>query len=122
MRQRILIAVAAAVFVAGVVCCMLLLFAPPNQSKVLIQRDGEVLYSLDLSGEKDRTFVIPYGNSSNTIEIRDGRIRVSEAECPDQVCVHTGWLSSSAIPIVCLPNHLVITFASENSDIDAMAE
>ena len=122
MRQRILIAVAVVVFVAGIACCLLLLFAPPKQSKVLIKRDNEVLYSLDLFTEKNRTFVIPYGDSSNTIEICDGKIRVSEAECPDQVCVHTGWLSSSAIPIVCLPNHLVITFASENSDIDAMAE
>ena len=122
MKQRVLIAVAAAIFAAGIVGCLLLLFAPSDHNKVLIRRDGEVLYSLDLSKETNRTFVIPYGGSSNTIEIRDGRIRVMEAECPDKVCVRTGWLSSSAIPIVCLPNHLVITFASENSDIDAMAE
>ena len=49
MRQRILIAVAVVVFVAGIACCLLLLFAPPKQSKVLIKRDNEVLYSLDLS-------------------------------------------------------------------------
>ena len=66
--------------------------------------------------------MIPYGDSSNTIEIKDGKIRVCEAEWPDKVCVKTGWLSSSAVPIVCLPNHLVIEFASEYSDVDAMAE
>lgn len=122
MKQRVLIAVAAAIFAAGIVGCLLLLFAPSDHNKVLIRRDGEVLYSLDLSKEKNRTFVIPYGGSSNTIEIRDGRIRVMEAECPDKVCVRTGWLSSSAIPIVCLPNHLEILFASGNDDIDAVAE
>ncbi|MBQ1350529.1 MAG: NusG domain II-containing protein [Ruminococcus sp.] len=122
MKQRVLIAVAAAIFAAGIVGCLLLLFAPSDHNKVLIRRDGEVLYSLDLSKEKNRTFVIPYGGSSNTIEIRDGRIRVMEAECPDKVCVRTGWLSSSAIPIVCLPNHLEISFASGNDDIDAVAE
>ncbi|MBQ4171209.1 MAG: NusG domain II-containing protein [Ruminococcus sp.] len=122
MKQRVLIAVAAAIFAAGIVGCLLLLFAPSDHNKVLIRRDGEVLYSLDLSKEKNRTFVIPYGGSSNTIEIRDGRIRVLEAECPDKVCVRTGWLSSSAIPIVCLPNHLEISFASGNDDIDAVAE
>ena len=90
MRQRILIAVAVVVFVAGIACCLLLLFAPPKQSKVLIKRDNEVLYSLDLSTEKNRTFVIPYGDLVNRAPI--------------------------------FPNHLVITFASENSDIDAMAE
>ena len=122
MKQRVLIAVAAAIFAAGIVGCLLLLFAPSDHNKVLIRRDGEVLYSLDLSKEKNRTFVIRYGGSSNTIEIRDGRIRVLEAECPDKVCVRTGWLSSSAIPIVCLPNHLEISFASGNDDIDAVAE
>ena len=122
MKQRVLIAVAAAIFAAGIVGCLLLLFAPSDHNKVLIRRDGEVLYSLDLSKETNRTFVILYGGSSNTIEIRDGRIRVMEAECPDKVCVRTGWLSSSAIPIVCLPNHLEISFASGNDDIDAVAE
>ena len=122
MKQRVLIAVAAAIFAAGIVGCLLLLFAPSDHNKVLIRRDGEVLYSLDLSKETNRTFVIPYGGSSNTIEIRDGRIRVLEAECPDKVCVRTGWLSSSAIPIVCLPNHLEISFASGNDDIDTVAE
>ena len=122
MKQRVLIAVAAAIFAAGIVGCLLLLFAPSDHNKVLIRRDGEVLYSLDLSKEKNRTFVIPYGGSSNTIEIRDGRIRVMEAECPDKVCVRTGWLSSSAIPIVCLPNHLESSFASGDDDIDAVAE
>ena len=121
MRQRILIGIAAAVFVAAIIVGMLLLFSEPKNN-VLILRDGEVLYSLDLSQEKDRTFVIPYGDSSNTIEIKDGKIRVCDAECPDKVCVKTGWLSSSAVPIVCLPNHLVIEFASEYSDVDAMAE
>ena len=73
MKQRVLIAVAAAIFAAGIVGCLLLLFAPSDHNKVLIRRDGEVLYSLDLSKETNRTFVIPYGGSSNTIEIRDGK-------------------------------------------------
>ena len=59
MRQRILIGVAAAVFIAAIVAGLLLLFAEPKNN-VVILRDGEVLYSLDLSQENDRTFVIPY--------------------------------------------------------------
>ena len=57
----------------------------------------------------------------NTIEIKDGKIRVKSAECPDKTCVHMGWLSSSAMPIVCLPNHLVIRFAASDNDVDAVA-
>lgn len=47
-------------------------------------------------------------NDYNIITIEPGRICVSEASCPDHVCVKTGWLTDGAIPIVCLPNELVI--------------
>ena len=42
MRQRILIGVAAAVFIAAIVAGLLLLFAEPKNN-VVILRDGEVL-------------------------------------------------------------------------------
>ena len=39
---------------------------------------------------------------------QDGQVRVSEASCPDQVCVRTGPTDQTASPIACLPNRLVI--------------
>ena len=98
MKIKVLIAAAALIFVIGIACSIFVLCSP-SKSIVNIVRD-----------------------SSNTVEIKDGKIRVSEAECPDKTCVRTGWLSFSAMPIVCLPNHLIIEFADENSEIDALAE
>ncbi|MDE6103825.1 MAG: NusG domain II-containing protein, partial [Oscillospiraceae bacterium] len=46
------------------------------------------------------------------------KISVINAECPDQTCVKMGELKSSAAPIVCLPNKLVVKFA-EIDEIDA---
>ena len=112
---------AAVIFLAGIIGSLLVLLSP-KRPVVTIKQDGKTLMTLRLSEEKDRTFVLPYGNSSNTIEIEDGRIRVKEAQCPDKTCVHTGWLSSSAMPIVCLPNHLVISFAESEGEVDAVAE
>ena len=119
MKTKVLIIIAAIIFVGGIIGSVLVLNAPAK-SAVIIRRDSEVLYTLDLSKEPDRVFTLEYGESSNTIEIKDGRIRVKEAECPDKTCVKTGWLSSSAIPIVCLPNHLVIEFV-DSGEIDGMA-
>ena len=47
----------------------------------------------------------------NLLEIRDGTVRVTEANCQNQVCVHTTALTREAydFPIVCLPHNLVIT-------------
>ena len=44
----------------------------------------------------------------NIVVIADGKVRVSEASCPDQVCVRTGPTDQTASPIACLPNRLVI--------------
>ena len=52
-----------------------------------------------------------------------GKIRVSEADCPDKTCVRMGWLNSAAMPVVCLPHHLVIGFADGGEGgVDAVAE
>lgn len=54
------------------------------------------------------TFTVSDGNHYNVVKVERGRICVSEASCPDHVCVNTGWITDGTIPIVCLPNELVI--------------
>lgn len=68
-------------------------------------------YSFEVSGE----------NGSNTVYVEKGRIRVASADCPDKLCVHQGAVSSPAVPIVCLPNELVISIKSNSaSEPDAV--
>ena len=58
----------------------------------------------------------------NIIEAENGRIRVSEANCPDGICVRQGWSGGSAVPIVCLPNRLIIRFENSNApEVDAVS-
>ncbi|MBR1763831.1 MAG: NusG domain II-containing protein [Ruminococcus sp.] len=113
----ILSTIAGAIFVGALIWCAVLIFKPHGDT-VYIKQDGEVIYNLDLSKETDRKFDIEYNGSRNTVEIKDGKIRICEADCPDRVCVHTGWLTSD-IPIVCLPNRLVIEYADGASDADS---
>ena len=102
----------------GILGSMLVL-QRPDTSMVEILRDGEVLYRLDLEQEEDQILEIEYEGRTNTVEIKDHQIRMAEAECPDNTCVHMGWLDSAA-PIVCLPNHLVIQFVKAGGDIDSI--
>jgi hypothetical protein len=57
------------------------------------------------------------------LEVEHGRIRVSKADCPDGICIRQGWVSGGLLPIVCLPNRLVVTFDGGGSefDVDAVA-
>lgn len=119
-KYKILIGVCTLIFALGIVGSAVVMLLP-KKNTVNIVRDSKVLYTFDLSKAEDTTFDIDYNGSTNTVEIKDGKIRVLKADCPDNTCVHMGWLSSSAMPIVCLPNHLVIEFAENNSEIDAVA-
>lgn len=49
------------------------------------------------------------------IEVKNGKIRVAEAVCPNRTCVHTGWISSPGRVIVCLPNKMIIEIPSKNA-------
>lgn len=121
LKIKILIAVAAVIFAAGVIASVIILNAP-KKNNVQIKSGGKVLYTLDLSQEADRSFEVKTDSGSNTVEIKDGRIRVSEADCPDKTCVRMGWLDSSAMPIVCLPHDLVIAFTDGDGGVDAISE
>ena len=92
----------------------------PHGTQVNILQDGKVLYTFDLASVENQTFEIEYEGRINTIQIENGRIRMLEAECPDQTCVHMGWLDSGAMPIVCLPNHLSIEYAGGEDEVDAV--
>lgn len=74
-----------------------------------VWQDGELIRTIDLDAvviPYDFTVTGPYG--SNTIHVAHGAISVSEADCPDQICVRQGAITDSAVPIVCLPHRLVI--------------
>ena len=117
-KSVILIIICATVFLASAVISVVMLNAPPGNI-IKIKSNGELLYTIDLSKSSDRTIIVEYNGKENTLEIKDHKIRVLEADCPDKVCVNTGWLDSPAIPIICLPNKLIIEF--ENNEADAAA-
>ena len=47
-------------------------------------------------------------NDTNVCEIKDGCVRMSWADCPDQLCIHQRAIDENGGMIVCLPNRIVI--------------
>lgn len=56
----------------------------------------------------DAELTLPCGN---TVTVRGGAVCVSDADCPDRVCVRTGWVRADGETIVCLPHRLVVEVA-----------
>ena len=98
------------IFIASIVVVVVRANKPAGQMVEIIQ-DGATLYTLDLSREKNQTIRIDSPDGGyNIITIQDGTIFMSEANCPDKTCIHTGVLRSENVPIVCLPHKVIIHF------------
>lgn len=50
----------------------------------------------------------------NTFQIKAGKVSMIHADCPDKRCVKQG--STSKLPIVCLPNKLIIQIKSQKGE------
>lgn len=83
-----------------------------------ISSGGKIVRTVNLRIDQQFTVTGETGGS-NTVTVRDGRIAVTAADCPDHYCMERGFCSSGT-PIVCLPNRLVIRFQGEQS-VDAAA-
>ena len=87
-----------------------------------IYKDGKCIHSIDLSAVGERYTIHIGGGLSNTVIVEKGRICIADATCPDHICVRQGWISNGIVPIVCLPNNIVIQIeGAPESDIDAMS-
>lgn len=89
----------------------------------VIKQDGKVIKTIDLDEVKEKTEIkIPYKDKDyNTIEVEPGRIRFIDADCPDKVCVKTGWISEPGQTAVCLPHKLMIKIDGQNPKYDQIS-
>ena len=60
--------------------------------------------------------------SYNVLEIKEGKADVTEASCPDGICVNDRPVSKRSQSITCLPNKLVVEIQNgEETEVDAIA-
>lgn len=64
---------------------------------------------IDLAAEEDRDFsILDETGLPITFQIRDHAIRFLESDCPDKVCIHTGFLKNDLDVACCLPNRTIV--------------
>lgn len=110
----------------GILLCILclsglaivLLQQQEAQNLVSIQQNGEEIYEIDLNTVKTPYFLEIEGDNGiyNVVKVQAGQISISEANCPDQICVLRGDSDGSGGPIVCLPHKIIIRFSGEIYD------
>ncbi len=120
--QKFWLFLVGAVLLVSTVAGMLVFRGRTGAATAFIYRDGECIRTIALDDvNKPFSFTVEWEDGCNVIEVERGRIRVAEADCPDQVCVRQGWISNSVVPIACLPHRLVIRLESADSGVDGVA-
>ena len=95
------------------------LFRPGKTAgRARIESFGKTVKTVDLSVDQEFTITGENGGI-NVITVRDGKIAVTQASCPDRYCMNRGFCSGGT-DIVCLPNRLVIHFL-QTQTVDAQA-
>ena len=99
---------------AVVLWCVMNLLRPTDYGNIRITVNGEEYGTYSLAEDQ----VISIGET-NICEIKDGKVSMTYADCPDHLCIKQGAIDASGGMIVCLPNKVTIEgIRSENSDTD----
>lgn len=68
--------------------------------------NGSIKESYDL--KDDQVIKLNYNDGHNTLKIQDGKASVTDADCPDGLCIEQKTISKQGETIVCLPHKVVI--------------
>lgn len=81
--------------------------------KAFLYHNNKVLKEIDLG--KNTVFGIL--NGKMRVEVKEGRLRIANSDCPQHICRHMGWIQYSGQTIVCVPNHVLIEIKSATPQV-----
>ncbi len=110
MKSKVWMAVLGIFFAVCVALSVVLMLPGEAARYAEVRSDGELVATLDLTVDRVLTVETEFG--TNVVTVKDGKVAVTEADCPDHYCMERGYCSSGAM-IVCLPNKLTVSFLGE---------
>ena len=82
--------------------------------------DGDEYGRFPLDQDVKERIELPDG-AYNILVVKDGAADITDASCPDGICVNHRAISRQSETIVCLPNKVVVEIQNgEESDVDSM--
>jgi hypothetical protein len=84
---------------------------------VTVKVDGIEVAEYSLS--KNGTY--PLNGGTNILVIENRKAYLTDANCPDKLCVHQGKISMTGETITCLPNKLTVTVFGAEESVDLVS-
>lgn len=89
--------------------------------QITVTQDGEIVGVYLLTEENTLTFSDGKGGQ-NVLTVQDGEAYMSEADCPDKLCMRQKPISEKGESIICLPHRLAVEVtAGRDGEMDAVA-
>ena len=79
---------------------------------IMYQNEEKARFSLASDG------IYNINNGKNKIEILGGKVRMTYADCPDELCIRQGWIEFDGQSIICLPNKITVMVSGGDSLVD----
>lgn len=117
MKTKVWIGIVTLVAAVSLALSLWLFYSGQQASYVKVISRGKVLCVLPL--DEDTQISVLSDEGSNIVTVKDGKVAVTQADCPDQHCVNRGFCDRGA-QIVCLPNRLVLEF-SKDPELDGVS-
>lgn len=104
------------------VICILLFLVP------LFKGGGDTVATVWLEGKKEKEINLSAVTEDYEIKINHcvlsvgkGKIGFLSSDCPDKLCVKSGFLSKNGDTAACLPNKVVVKLENRKERLDAVA-
>ena len=124
-RRRMDLVLIVGIMLVALISAITVYLTHAQGNVVVVKVDGRVVKELSLSENADIT-IEGYQGGVNLVKIEDGKAYVTEADCPDELCVKTGGISRAGETIVCLPHRVVVEIKgnkiiqNESDDFDSI--
>ena len=105
---------------AAIILCLRLM--PHSTGTVTVTVDGACIGHWALTDEQQ--ILIDGASGTNYLRIANGTVVMTDADCPDLICVHHTPISHVGERIVCLPNRVIVSIdaVSDDTVLDAVSQ
>lgn len=114
MKKKEVIFIAGILILAGVLWLGFQITGKRSHNTIRITVDGKEFGTYSLSQDQ----VIHIGDT-NVCEIKNGKVTMIEATCPDHYCMKQKAVDEHGGSIICLPNKVVIEGENTTEDSDS---
>ena len=102
-KEGILLFFLIAAALAGILLIQWRKHSAPSASRIRVEIGGQLFGEYDLSENQQIDL-----DGHNLLQVQNGSAFMTEADCPDQLCIRNFRIDHVGDTIVCLPNRVVV--------------